>query len=123
MHPLGPGQSAVQIVDPVYFGHGEYDSGNTWAKDSQIISPDPYVPVSNYTVNVHLEDGNGTPAAGITVYSSYFYYATVYDQYYFDPTNSSGNWNVPDTRCAEHPVKDPQTGNNVVQELPFSRAR
>ncbi len=53
MHPLGPGQSAVQIVAPVYFGHGEYDSGNTWAKDSQIISPDPYVPVSNYTVNVH----------------------------------------------------------------------
>ena len=120
IHPLAPGQSAVRVYAPDYFGHGEYDTGITWAKDSQTISPDPYTPASTYTLNVHLEDINGSPAAGITVYSSYFEYATVYDQYYNDPTNSSGNWErTGNAKRRSILVKDPQTNNTVIQELLF----
>jgi len=92
IHPLETGQSAVRVHALAYIGHGEYDLGLSWAKDSQTISPQPYDPVSKYTVKVHLEDSNGNPAPGVTVYNSYHNYATVYDHYYYNQTNPSGNW-------------------------------
>jgi len=120
MHALEPGQSAVHVYAPAYAVHGHYDTGRTWAKDNQIDSPDPYNPASNYTLRVHLEDPSGTPAPNIPVYSSYFDYAAVYDHYYNNATDSSGNWErTNDTICRSILVKDPQTQDTVIQELLF----
>lgn len=118
LRPLSPGQSAVQVRLSIYNGY-EHDSVNTWAKDDQIISPNPYEPVSTYTLSVHLEDGNGVPAAGIPIYSSNINYAS--DDYpAVGQTNASGNWESTGAALRRSIlVIDPQTTDPVVSDLIF----
>ncbi|MDI9528377.1 MAG: T9SS type A sorting domain-containing protein [Candidatus Cloacimonadota bacterium] len=119
MHALGPGQSATHVNVTGYFAFGYYETGLTWAKDNgPIIST--YDPAYNSTVNVHLQDTNGSPAPGIRVNHSYFGYPPVYDQYYTGGTNSSGDW-VLTSPATLHGilVKDPQTNGTVIQDLLF----
>ncbi len=54
------------------------------------------------------------------MFSSYSGQEPSYDQYYIDPTDSLGNWISTKSAVRRNIwVKDPQTGNHVIQELLF----
>lgn len=120
IRPLTPGQAAVQIRIPVYIGHGEYDSCIIWAKDNQPTNPESYEAIASYTLSVHLEDDGGVPAALFPVYSSIFGNAQANELHYVGTTDNSGNWSFANYAIRRSIlVKDPRTGDSVIQELLF----
>lgn len=69
LHPLTPGQSAVQVRLSVWDGWEMYASYHTWAKDLGYIGGN--FPSEHYTLNVFVTDTEGTPMPNYPLWISY----------------------------------------------------
>jgi hypothetical protein len=112
LHELYPGQSATQARIANQYG----DHYEVWAKDQIVPGNDTYYPVQRCTLNVHVTETLGNPAAGVPVHLSLSQGRPIG----IFETDTAGDWQIiyiPARLLVG--IYDPLTNNPVLNEIIF----